>query len=715
MNRSIAMNILRIVLPYAIFAGIWIFLSDTMLAMLHLDPETSTRLSIFKGMGFIVVSATLLALLLSALLRRQESIRRRLEESEENYRQLFEAESDAIFLIENEGGRILEANSAASALYGYSREELLNMRNVDLSFEPGQTSHVTRKSIPDPGTLVRVPRRLHRRKNGEAITVEITGRFFLHRGKSVHIAAIRDITGRVAMERALKDSEHHYRTLANGGNALIWTSGPDGLVTYVNETWLAFTGRTEEEELGNGWARGVHPDDYEGCMNFLEEKFERREPFETEYRLRHADGSYRWILVLGNPRHDSAGKFLGYLGHCYDITERKLGEQDLIQAKEEAESANRTKSAFLANMSHEIRTPLNGIAAMLHLLETTPLNAEQGQYVSMAVNSSERLAQLLSDLLDLSRIEADRIAIRKEEFNPWELCDSVADLFFATVRDKGIELEFAMDPEIPQRLLGDETRLRQILFNLVGNAVKFTETGSVRMEMALIGTRDDSVRVLFSVTDTGIGIPANALGQLFQPFAQIENSFTRKYQGAGLGLSIVHRLVDLLGGHIFMDSAPGEGTDVYVDLPLGLPKTPAKREDVPAQQAPQRAMRILLAEDDRSNAYAVRALLEKCGHAVTVTGNGSEALRSLEKNDFDLILMDVQMPVMNGMETTRSIRASTHLGRKKDIPIIALTAYAMSGDRERFLDSGMNGYLSKPVNSHDLHKTLEQFGSRAAS
>ena len=583
-NRTKTESILRVVLPYILFAGLWIFLSDTMLAMLGLDTETSMRLSMYKGWAFIAVSAGLLAMLLRAQLLRQEDIRRHLAAREETYRQLFEAESDAIFLIDNETGRLLEANSAATALYGYSREELLAMRNVDLSFEPEQTSQVTKASPPNPGQVIRIPERVHRRKNGEPVTVEITGRFFIHNGRSVHIAAIRD------------------------------------------------------------------------------------------------------------------------------ITERTQTQQALILAKEEAEAANQAKSAFLANMSHEIRTPLNGIMAMLQVLETTTLDTEQRRFASMALTSSQRLGRLLSDLLDLSRIESDRLAIRSEEFSPWELTDSVSDLFHLAAGEKGIALECAVDPDMPHRLVGDESRLRQILFNLVGNAVKFTEQGSVKLEMTPVSTENNVVHVLISVTDTGIGIPAEDRERLFQPFVQAENSYTRQFQGAGLGLSIVRSLVTLMGGHIIMDSTPGEGTDVYVNLPVRLATSSEKPASAPTIPGTPRNMRVLLAEDDASNAFAVRALLEKRGHAVTLAGNGMEALELLENTSFDLILMDVQMPVMNGVDAVRAIRASSSLGPKKDIPVVALTAYAMDSDRETFLASGMNDCLTKPVKSDDLYETLERYG-----
>jgi two-component system CheB/CheR fusion protein len=523
------------------------------------------------------------------------------------------------------------------------------------------------------------------------------------------VLVFRDQSGEQRFRHALEESAVHFRTLANGGRVLIWTAGVDGRCEFFNEPWLRFTGRSLDQELGRGWVEGVHPEDRPTCLAALGQAQARREPFSLEMRLRHVSGAYRWILNEGSPRRGGSGEFLGFIGHCLDITERREAEEDLRAAKQAAEEANKAKSEFLANMSHEIRTPLNGVLGMLQLLETTEVTPEQQEYLQAATQSSRRLTRLLADILDLSRIEAGRLMVQSAEFRLEDLKDAVLETFALAAQDKGLELSFVLHPGLPVRLVGDETRLRQILINLVGNAVKFTARGGVRVEaLALPGS--GPLHALFTVEDTGIGIPESFMTHIFEPFIQGEGSYTRNFQGAGLGLAIVRRLVAAMGGTLAFDSTEGQGTSVYLMLPFALP---AREVDSP-RDVPGRAgdaaspLHLLLVEDDETSLWTARLLLERMGHTVRSAVNGAEALEALRAERYDCVLMDVQMGVMDGVEATRRIRGGQPDPDQARIPIVAMTAYAMAGDRQRFLDAGMDEYVAKPIVAADLAQAISR-------
>ncbi|WP_428565488.1 MAG: response regulator [Solidesulfovibrio sp. DCME] len=387
----------------------------------------------------------------------------------------------------------------------------------------------------------------------------------------------------------------------------------------------------------------------------------------------------------------------------------------LQKAMEEAKAASRAKSEFLANMSHEIRTPLNGILGMLQLLQSTGTDAEQDEYITNALKSSRRLTRLLTDILDLSQVEAGKLSIVNTTFSLRSQQEAVLDTFAQPAREKGLDLAFSLDAALPPEIIGDETRLRQILFNLVGNAVKFTAHGQVRVTAAPLHVRDDgSLRLLLAVADTGIGIAPERLKDIFEPFNQVENAYTRRFQGAGLGLAIVRRLVLLLGGELDIDSSEGQGTTVYVNLPMRRPRAAmtASRQSQAGDEGFARKIRVLIAEDDDENLHFGLKVLDKMGCLAKPAKNGQEVLRLLAAEDFDLILMDVQMPVMDGVAATEAIRAGATGEAKRTIPIVAMTAFAMPSDKGVFLKAGMDAYLAKPVDINALKEVIVRVLSR---
>jgi len=393
-----------------------------------------------------------------------------------------------------------------------------------------------------------------------------------------------------------------------------------------------------------------------------------------------------------------------------NMRERDAIAEDLKRAKIAAESSNRSKSEFLANMSHEIRTPLNGLMGLLQLVRTTPLNSEQADHIGMAMQSSRRLSRLLSDILDLSRVEADKLTMILEPFELRAVFDEVRDVFLPVSLNSHVTLECRVDEAVPEIMMGDAARLQQVLVNLVGNGFKFTESGKITLEASLIKANGNS-RILLSVSDTGIGISDDKLDALFEPFTQGTQGYTKDFQGAGLGLAICKRLVGLMHGSITVESEVGRGTTFYLSIPFGVADSLPPTKEHAKDSCPE-SLHVLLAEDDKVNQIFAQRMLEQLGHEVEAVPDGSQAIEALKNGRFDLVCMDIQMPVMDGVEATRTIRRGDAGEGNKTIPIVALTAYAMESDRKVFLDAGMDDYLAKPLELEDFKEMLLQLNRR---
>jgi PAS domain S-box-containing protein len=527
----------------------------------------------------------------------------------------------------------------------------------------------------------------------------------------------RHIAGLEQAEEAMRLSEERLAMALDATSDALWDWDLVNNHVHFSPRYATMLGYAPDElpHALDTWEELLHPDDRDMAKRVVNDHIGRGEPFSLEFRLLRKDGGWHWIMGRGNVvDRDESGRPVRLIGTHVDIHERKKMELELREAKDAAEAANQAKSEFLANMSHEIRTPLNGIMGMLQLLESAVQEQDQREFCSLALQSTNRLTSLLSDILDLSRIEAGKMEIRPAPFDLGDMLKQTIDLFMPLSVQSRVALELHVSPVIPACVQGDPLRLQQVLTNLIGNSFKFTSHGRIVVEAyPLPARRDGETRVFFTVSDTGCGIPDESLTNLFEPFTQAAHGYTRNHQGAGLGLTISKNLVKLMGGTMAVESEVGTGTSFHFCITLSVPTdSPAPNPSEENEGAARNSSgRILLAEDDQVTRYAVRKLLEKAGYTVIAAENGKEALDLLDTEDVDCILMDVQMPVMDGVEATMKIRNS-RTGAKADTPIIALTSYAMTGDRERFLDAGMNAYLSKPVLLDDLKKTVTKVCGR---
>lgn len=507
-------------------------------------------------------------------------------------------------------------------------------------------------------------------------------------------------------EKALRISENKYRTIFETANEGIWVGDKNQKTMMVNKVFALMLGYGVEEMVGRCISEFMHQDE---MSDHDMQIHKRKQGLDTVYERRFVtkNGDDLWCLVSAKGVTDEQGAFEGSFSMITDISDRKGMEERLLQAKEKAEDANVAKDEFLANMSHELRTPLNGILGMLQLLQGTSLKDEQKEFTTNAITASRRLTCLLSDLLDISRIEARKLEIRRDVFKIRNTMAGVMELMHNAANEKNLDITLYIDEDIPYELVGDSVRLQQILINLVGNAIKFTDSGYVKVEAVRLPKAKGEERVLFVVTDSGIGIPDDKLDSMFDPFTQAEHSYTRHHQGAGLGLQIVKRLTLLMNGSLSFLSEEGVGTSAHVSLPFKVPEKNWEETEVASQPRLSPGIKkALVVEDDRLNRLFLKRQLEKLGLEVGVAEDGLKALESVKNTSFDIIFMDIQMPNLDGIEATRKIRSDPIYLKNSTIPIVAITAYAMDGDKEKFLKAGMDEYISKPVEISDLKNVL---------
>lgn len=852
-------------LPLAVLAaGIIIALWAASIAR-QMDVATiERRISQIVFWGGVQLSVLLAGVLWLAGARRAAAVAltrrvlKSLHESEQRLHAISENTSSVVYVKDVEG-RYLFVNRRFEELFKRAKQDILGRKDSEIF--PAPYAAAFRENdlrVLSAGKPIESEEAV---PQADGVHTYISNKFALFGGdgKPYAVGGIStDITALKKAELALRDAEARYSSLVESLPLRTWSKDLEGRFTFVNKAWFNNRGKTLAEVVGKTDFAFNPPELAHKYQEDDRRVAETRQVFEDieEFQVTGDQGK-RYIQVLKSPVLNSSGEVVGTQGMSWDVTERVLAERAMRQAKEAAEAANRAKTVFVANMSHEIRTPMNGIIGMSELLLDTPLSADQRDYVLMVNESADSLLSVINDVLDFSKVEAGKFDLESIPFELDEVLGDALKLLALRADKKNLELAWQLKPNVPRVVMGDPARLRQIVINLVGNAIKFTEHGEVVLRVSTAAIENDTITIQFSVHDTGIGIPADKQHLVFEPFEQADNTTTRRHGGTGLGLTISTRLVELMGGRIWLESQPSHGstfhftsqftlpdaatvessTDNWRDLHdlhvlvvddnetqrsilmellanwglkpqtvptaadalaalrnppandksiklvlidsqmpgrdgfwlaeqmqhdpsldtstimmltatrrpedadrcrrlgvegyLSKPIKPSELLDAmmaavgplvegpitesPAAEPalPTRSLHVLLAEDSPVNQRVATALLEKWGHRVTIASNGRQAIAAAAAGHFDLILMDVQMPEMDGLEATASIR-QRELIDGGHMPIVALTAHAMKGDRDRCLAAGMDAYVTKPIRSKELQRVIDEVTSHSA-
>ncbi len=650
-------------------------------------------------------------------IHRDISARKKIEDAlkvnEKQTRLIIDTALDAYILI-NSKGEVIRWNKQAAKMFGYSNREAIGKKIADLIIPlESREKHINGlKDFRDTGFGPMINKRIEilgQRKNGEQFLVELAVNPVKIRNERFFSAFIKDISVQKKAQYELESTTSRISTLMRNLHTGILVENENRKIVLVNK------------EFCHLFDIPVDPEHLVGldCSDTAEQsKHFFREPEKFLQRISE-------ILAAGQPAFDeqldladgrvferdylpiySGDKYMGNLWRYSDITPRKKAETALKKAQQEAISGSIAKSQFLANMSHEIRTPLNAIHGLTRLLEDTPMSDEQKKLINGLNSSSEGLLGIVNDILDFTKIEAGQMELIETEFALDDLVKKVFDSFEYKAAEKEVTLKNNYDKEINCHLFGDNVRLRQVLINLMNNAIKFTQKGHVTLECRLETRSADSCNIYFNVSDSGIGIAEEHISRIFQSFQQVDAGITRSYGGTGLGLAISKQLVELMGGKLEVRSSKDIGSEFFFTLPFRKAEAPVKpgEEESPLLNTePLRGRRVLLVEDNQFNQFIAKSMLEKWSMDVTLANNGKEALLKLQEETFQIVLMDLQMPEMGGLEATRRIRSELGL----DVPVIALTANAIKGVLEECYTAGMNDYIAKPFNPEILAKKIK--------
>ncbi len=653
----------------------------------------------------------------------------------EVYKKVFNKAKDIIIIMDKDG-KILNVNEEAVKEYGYTYEEFLSLYIFNLkssrNMGEGYKQFTPLDSQPLEFDAV------HYRKDGTFFYAEVKSVVINLDNNKYLVSIVRNITSR----RKDEEERRFLASIVNSSEDAIVGQDVKGFITSWNRGAEKLFGYSKNEIIGKNFST-IIPNNINNIEHILNSASERKKVEKYETVSLKKNGESVNVSITISPILDEDNNLVGFSSITRDITEEKLKEQEIIEryeelssvyeeltaaeeelktnyielknAKDEAERANKAKSQFLANMSHEIRTPMNGILGMLELLKLTELNSEQIEYVDMIKASTDNLLEIINDILDISKIESGKLELYNTEFSFKENMDKIIKELILACRDKNLEVMYQIDPFINNKLIGDVVRLNQVITNLLNNAIKFTESGHIFFRVQKITQSSEKVRIQFSVEDTGIGISESFKDRIFMIFNQADISYTKRYGGTGLGLAISKQLVQMMNGQIWYDSKEGKGSTFYFTAEFSLATKEndfifnEKTEDSFTNISDESKNKtVLIVEDNEINMKITSRFLNITGYNYSCCYNGKEALEYIKNNNVDLILMDIQMPVMNGYEASVAIR---EYEKEKGfrVPIIAMTAYAMSGDREKFLNCGMDDYISKPFNLRELNEMVQKY------